>query len=127
MIKRFLVAIVVSLMFVLPAFGANTLLDGVTSTGAGSAVRSGETLLLPANNYAVVVTYATAAPTAATVVLEGSIDGTNFVSMGSTTDVSAAVVGFSVADKPYPYIRGNLSAYTAGSCTGVTVKVETSQ
>ena len=103
------------------------LLNAVTSTGTGNASTAGD--LAPAglshkgllNNFSVVVVYATAAPTAATVILEGSHDNTSWVALGNSTDVSATAVGFSVANTPFPYVRGNLSAYTAGSCSGVTV------
>ena len=104
------------------------LLDGVTSTGGGSAATPadiiaglGSRTATPVR-FSVVVVYATAAPTAATVKLQGSIDETSWVDLGNTTDVSATVVGFSVANKPFPFVRGNLTAYTAGSCTGVTFK-----
>jgi hypothetical protein len=96
-----------------------TLLDAVTATGAGTT----QALESICKSFSCVITYATAAPTAATVKLQGSNDGTNFVDLGSTTDVSATTVGFAVADKPFGIIRGNLTAYTAGSCTGVTLKV----
>ena len=97
------------------------LLDGVTATGAGTAFSPP----MLCGNFSVVVAYETAAPTAATIALEGSIDGVTWVTgnpMGSTTDVSAQVVDFHVANKPYLFVRARLSAYTAGACTGVTVK-----
>ncbi len=105
-----------------------TLLDAVTGTGAGSAFTA-NSLTPPGlthkgllNNFSVVITFATATPTAATVILQGSLDNSSWVDLGQTTDVSADDVGFSVANKPFLHLRGNLSVYTAGSCTGVTVK-----
>ena len=89
----------------------------MTSTGAGTSQ-----FIKDANNVGVVVTYAGAAPTAATVKLQGSLDNGVWVDLGNTTDVSATTVGFATANQPFSYIRGNLTAYTAGSCTGVTVK-----
>ena len=95
------------------------LLDDGDASGAGANI-----FYIPkiSANFAVTVVYETAAPTAATSVLQGSIDGTTWVDMGNTTDVSATTVGFAVTDKPYAYIRGNLTVYTAGSCDGVTIR-----
>jgi hypothetical protein len=104
-----------------------TLLDAVTATGAGSAktvnddlASAGATHRGILRNFSVVVAYATAAPTSITLKLQGSHDDVSYVDMGNTTDVSATAVGFAVANMPFPYIRGNITAYTAGSCTGVT-------
>lgn len=94
-----------------------TLLDGVTSTGAGSVHN------MKNNHYSCVISYATAAPTSLTIKLQGSLDDSKWVDLGSSNDKSATVVGFAVAWKPFDYIRGNLTAYTAGSCTGVTLKI----
>ena len=100
----------------------SVLLDAVAATGAGSVVNT-PTPNGPASNYAVTVQYLTAAPTLATVKLQGSIDGSTWVDMGETSDVSATSVGFAVADMPFSQVRGNLTAYTAGgSNTGVTVR-----
>lgn len=96
-----------------------TLLDAVTTTGAGTS----QSLSSLMNNFSVVVTFATAAPTASTVKLQGSHDDTSWVDLGNTTDVTATTAGFAVANMPFSYVRGNLTAYTAGSCTGVTVTV----
>lgn len=96
-----------------------TLLDAVTATGAGTAYSLGGLM----SNFSIVIVYATAAADVATVKLQGSHDDTNWVDMGNSVDVSATTVGFAVANKPFQYVRGNLSAYTAGSCTGVTMIV----
>ncbi len=97
----------------------NTALDGVTATGAGQPIGVGN----EAKSFGVVVDYATAAPTVATIKLQGRIEGSGWVDLGETSDVSGVTVGFSVDGKPFSEIRGNLTSYTAGSCTGVTVKV----
>ena len=107
-----------------------TLLDGVTGTGAGESKSAGD--IAPAGmshhgilkNFSIQVVYAGAAPTAATVDFEGSHDGTNWLNLGTTSDVSATTTGFNVANSPFAEVRGNLSAYTAGACTGVTVTCE---
>ena len=98
---------------------SNTALSGVVATGAGDPIGTGN----EAKSFGVVVDYATAAPTAATVKLQGRIEGSGWVDLGQTTDVSATTVGFAVADKPYPEIRANLTAVTINTCTGITVKV----
>jgi hypothetical protein len=104
-----------------------TLLDGVTTTGAGTAIGAGqagsESAAGAVKTFGVTIAYATAAPTAATIKLQGSNDSTTWVDLGETTDVSATSVGFGVADSAFSHIRGNLSSYDAGSCTGVTMKV----
>ncbi len=106
-----------------------TLLDGVEATGAGNSFAGSELADILASggntlsNISVVIAYETNAPTAATVVLQGSLDGVSWVDIGDNgADVSADSVGFSVAHKPHNYFRGNMTAYTAGSCTGVTMK-----
>ena len=74
--------------------------------------------------FTVQVDFATAVPTTATITLQGSLNNSTWLDLGSTTDVSAVTVGFSVADKPVKYIRANLTNYSAGSCTGVTILTE---
>ncbi len=46
----------------------------------------------------------------------------SWIDLKTITDVSQRSVGLAVTDMPFPYVRSNLSAYTAGSCTGVTVR-----
>jgi hypothetical protein len=72
-------------------------------------------------NHAIMVVYATAAPTSATIKFQGSNDGTNFVDMGETSDVSATTVGFACESMPFTYVRGNLTAVSIGSCSGITM------
>ena len=107
-----------------------TLLDGVTATGVGDSKSAGE--IAPAGmshhgilrNFSIQVVYAGAAPDAATVKFQGTHDGSNWLDLGNTTDISATTVGFAVTNYPFAEVRGNLTAYTAGSCTGVTVTCE---
>ncbi len=107
---------------------AATLLDEVTSTGAGNAFSAGD--IAPAGSshkgilskIGVTVAYKTAAPTVATIVLQGSVDKITWVDLGDTSDVSATSVGFAVDGAAYSVYRGNLTVYTAGSNAGVTVK-----
>lgn len=107
-----------------------TLLDSVAANGAGRSVEVGEVMAKLSRSrtaperFTVWVIYETAAPTSATIKLEGSPDGTNWATgdpLGATSDVSAATVDFHVANKPSSFLRANLSNYVAGSCTGVTV------
>ncbi len=108
---------------------ASTLLSAVTATGAGDAVGSGS--IAPAGmshhgvlgTFSVSIEYTTAAPTATTVKLQGSNGGSIWHDMGSTTDVSATAVGFLVTNSPFDLVRGNVTAYTAGSNAGITMRV----
>jgi len=90
---------------------AFTLLNGVTSTGAGSAVTTSLYDKFVAH-YSI-----TGATTGATVqVRSESIDGVNSVLDERTLDSSTTgvVVEF---DGPYPKIDANVSAYTDGTIT----------
>lgn len=87
-----------------------TLLNAVTGTGAGTAVtpihNGGGHENLNAIIYGTFV---------GTVAIQGSLDGTNWVNLTSQTAPWAGKVN------DFPYIRGNVSAYTSGS---ITVKIE---
>lgn len=80
------------------------LLNGVTATGAGPTV----TPVHPRGdheNLNVVIR----GITTATVALEGSLDGTNWVAITSkTADYAGKVADF-------PYLRANVTAYTSGT------------
>jgi hypothetical protein len=97
---------------------ASTLLDGVTSTGAGAVKQA----RLDIAKFGVTIAYATAAPDSATIKLQGSTDGTTWVDLGETQDVSATSVGFAVDGMSFQFVRGNMTAYSAGSNSGVTMK-----
>ena len=67
----------------------------------------------------------TGAPTAVTVIIEGSINGVDWASLAthifSADELSDAFTVFHIADKPIAYIRGNLGKLTGGTNPTVTV------
>lgn len=79
-----------------------TLLNGVTSTGAS------DSQLMPAAK----VTFQVTGITTATVLLQGSHDDTNWVTLATATSDD----GYVLTD-PWKYIRVNVSVYTAGTIT----------
>ena len=79
-----------------------TLLDGVTVTGASSAI-------IPDG---APVTVVISGITTATVAVEGSVDGTNFEAIESKTADACVIVNPSTK-----FIRANVTAYTAGTIT----------
>jgi hypothetical protein len=87
-----------------------TLLNGVTATGAGTAVTPEHFRGDHENLNAII-----RGITTATVAIEVSLDGTNFVAITSQTADWAG----KVAD--FPYIRANVTAYTSGT---ITVQIE---
>lgn len=80
-----------------------TLLNAVVATGAGSGVP------IDGVPFSVVVT----GITTATVAVQGSLDGTNFVTIGSALTADGTVS----STTPYKYIRGNVTSYTSGTIT----------
>ena len=91
---------------------SHKLLDAAAATGTSSSIE------LTSVNYAVQVV-ATGSPTGITVDLEGSLDGTNFLEIGT---ISAAGIFF-VTDSPVKHVRANLTALTGGTAPTVTVLV----
>lgn len=99
--------------------GTATLLSGVVSTGAGSS----ESLQVTCSRFTVTVTWGGTSPTNTVVNLEGSIDGTNFGILGTST-VTATGTMFHVVDKPVNHIRGNYVSKSGGDgTTSVTMVV----
>ena len=97
------------------------LLSAVAATGAGSSV-----LASPWNsNHAMQITI-TGAPTAVTVDLEGSLDGTTWVALVSHVmsagELAASKALVFVTGAPVPMVRGNLTTLTGGTTPTVTVK-----
>jgi len=91
-----------------------TLLDGVTSTGAGTSYWVG---FLPVNHTWQVIYTGTAS--AIDVKLQGSIDDSNWFDL-DTYDTASSPTMRHVVNKPVNYIRGNLVTFTNGST--MTVK-----
>jgi hypothetical protein len=83
---------------------ASTLLSGVTATGASKAVQvdAGAPAFLQVNGI-----------TSATVVLQGSLDGTNWSTLGSALTADGLVT---VANAP-KYLRANCTVYVTGTIT----------
>lgn len=99
------------------------LLAAVTSTGASLAKEFSRLV----DKHALQVTI-TGAPTAVTVTLEGSLDGTTFVTIGthafSAGELTATKAMFFDIDKPLLHVKANLTVLTAGTAPTVTVTYE---
>lgn len=78
------------------------LLNAVSATGAGEIIEP----------YAIKRVFQVIISDTATCKLQASIDGTNWIDLREST----ASEGFSTAE-PWPYVRGNVSAYTSGTVT----------
>jgi hypothetical protein len=83
---------------------AVTLLSAVTATGASKAVQcdAGSPAFLQVNGI-----------TSATVVFQGSLDGTNWSTLGSSLTADGLVT---VANAP-KYLRANCTVYVSGTIT----------
>ena len=83
---------------------AKTLLSAVSATGASTAVQvdAGLPVFLQVNGI-----------TSATVVLQGSLDGTNWSTLGSALTGDGLVT---VANAP-KYVRANCTVYVSGTIT----------
>jgi len=96
------------------------LLAAATATGTSSTWTVNKT----PRNHSVQITI-TGAPTAVTVDLEGSLDGSTWVSLAShvmsAAEITAAQALFHVVDKPTRRVRANLKVLTAGTSPTVTV------
>lgn len=108
-----------------------TLLDAVSSTGAGSTKTAGDvgfSWKMPngiMSNFTVTAV-ASAATTAITIDLEGSLDDTTWFQLAShvfdAAEITAKAAMFHVINKPVVYIRGNMTAFTQAGSETVTVK-----
>lgn len=67
----------------------------------------------------------TGTPTAVTVVIEGSLDGTNYTAINTHAftagELTATFAMFSVIDNPVSYIRANVTVLTGGTAPTVSV------
>jgi hypothetical protein len=83
---------------------AKTLLNAVTATGASSAVQvdGGQPVFFQVSGI-----------TSATVIFQGSIDGTNWATLGSSLTADGLIT---VANCP-KYIRANCTVYVSGTIT----------
>jgi len=97
--------------------------DTFTATGNGTTV---DCSLNPRSEFSLVVK-ALGAVTSWTVILEGSLDGTNFTPILTSSGILSAVDGLliTVGSNRYPvlYFRNRLSALTIGAGTSVTATI----
>ena len=84
--------------------GAKTLLSAVTATGASQPVQvdAGQPVFMQVSGI-----------TSATVVLQGSLDGTNWATLGTALTADGMVT---VANAPM-YVRANCTVYVSGTIT----------
>lgn len=95
---------------------ANSLLNKVTTTGASAAV-----LLESPMSLFTMQTVVTGAPTGVSCTLQGSLDGTNWTTLATSTSTTGDQQY--AVDKPQRYIRANLGTLTAGTAPTVTAYV----
>jgi methyl coenzyme M reductase beta subunit len=96
-------------------------LNAATGTGAGDSFG-----FLPFLGGGIPGTYSwdiiiTGGPSAVTVNLEGSDDGTNWFTVDTSTSTSSALRH--VVDKPVRFLRANLATLTGGSSPTVSVGI----
>ena len=100
-----------------------TLLNAVTSTGAGPAKDLSRLI-----DKHVIQVDITGGPSAVTVVLEGSIDGNDFGVVGTHAftagDLTNTTAIFFDTDNPLLHVRVNLTVLTGGSTPSVTAIYE---
>lgn len=108
-----------------------TLLDAVEATGAGSSFSMGNFTNQAQSkgsckSFTVDVT-ATAAPTAVTIDLEGSIDNVSFHQLAqhvlTAGELTAKKAMFHVINKPVNFVKGNMTTFTQAASETVTVKI----
>lgn len=99
-------------------FGAliTTALAAVTANGSSTAID----LVTPYRTHTL-QTVVTGAPTSLSVTLEGSLNGTNWVVLATSTSTTGDAQ-FAV-DKPVRYVRATLSALTGGTAPTVTALI----
>ena len=102
---------------------ATTLLSAVTSTGEGSA----KDLKRLIDKHVMQIDI-TGAPSAVTVLLEGSLDGNDYGIIGTHAMTAADLTNTTAivfdSDSPCLHVRANLSILTAGTAPTVTVLYE---
>ena len=112
--RKLVISLLLCLMLSAPCFSASqrTLLNAVTASGASSAYNSGD--LTTKTIYIV----ASSVTTGATVAIQTSIDGTNWVTIGSAQNIVAdGVTEFAIVGLLQKYIRANITSYTDGTYT----------
>jgi hypothetical protein len=95
--------------------------DTYTTTTTGTAV---DASTYPVKSFSIQVKGTGAVPTSFTVVLEGSLDGTNFdtiTTFDSATLADGKIKFTGAADYPVRYFRSRVSALALGSATNIVV------
>ena len=87
-----------------------------TTAGLGTTTGTIYTLGVPMSNFSCQVLYSSATLSTSTMILEGSIDGTNYRTLSSTTGVATANY-FDSTGKWAVYLRPNWSVYTSETGT----------
>ena len=100
-----------------------TLLDAVTSTGAGTKFTTTKGREEASTSHTVQVDF-TGSPTAVSVSLEGSVDGVSLSDMGTheatAGELTAGTFLFHVVNRAAPVVGANLTVLTGGSTPTVT-------
>ena len=111
--KVYLVAVMIFSLLAVPVFGATTetLLSAVTTTGA-SAARAVED-----STAKTIYILAASVTSGGTVTIDASPDGTNWVTLNTTTVTANGVTEVAIVGLVNKYIRVNLSARTDGTYT----------
>ena len=93
-------------------------LSGVSATGRGTVIDLGGTH----SNHSMVVT-TSAGVSAGSVALQGSLDGTNWVNLGTAVTTNAASTSFlaSVSGVPMRYLAANVATGITGGTVSATV------
>ena len=102
--------------FTAPGVPASKSLSAVTATGAGSTIDFG----VPVRT-ATLQTVVTGSPTTVACTLQGSNDGSNWVTLATSTSTTGDAQ-YSV-DKPFRFLRANLGTLTGGTAPTVTAWV----
>lgn len=91
-------------------------LNAVTGVGAGTSID-----LEFAYRCFTMQTTVTGAPTAVSITLQGSLDGTNWFTLATSTSTTGDLQH--VVDKPVRFVRANLGTLTGGTAPTVTALI----
>lgn len=100
--------------------GPNTSLNAVTAPGAGSVTDLGVVRSVHSMQTSV-----TGSPSAATVNLEGSLNGTLWATLATSTSTTSDVQ--TASGKAVRYVRANLTTLTGGTAPTVTALIASAQ
>lgn len=112
--KKAIAVLVLCLLLVTPAFAGwnqTTLLDGVITTGASSALQE------PNATFKTAYVIASGVTTGGTVLIQTSPDNTNWATIATVTVSASGASEVAIVGLLHRYIRANLSARTDGTYT----------